>query len=289
MGASHVVEAIKPQARPRPERFWAAEEGWVTMSEGEGVEGRIATEIRRAYESGPTEPFAGRLGLSDVERAYRVQELNTRIWLREGRRIAGRKVGLTAKSVQVQLGVDEPDFGILFADMQVRDGAKVEHRLLQPRIEGEIVLVMGADITDPDIGPEAFAAAVARLHPALEIVDSRVAGWRITIVDTVADNASAGLFVLGESGVDPAGIDVTGCTMRMTADGRPVAEGKGAACMGSPYNSGLWLARKMIEVGRPLLAGDIVLSGALAPMRDVEPGVRYEARIDGIGSVSARF
>jgi len=256
---------------------------------GEAAETRIAQEIRRAYDGGPIEPFADRLGVGDVARAYRVQEQNTRFWLGEGRRIAGRKVGLTAKSVQMQLGVDEPDFGILFADMRVKDGAKVEHRLLQPRIEGEIALVMGADVTDPAVGPEAFAAAVARLHPALEIVDSRVAAWRITIVDTVADNASAGLFVLGEGGVAPTGIDVVGCAMRMTADGEPVSQGVGAACMGSAYNSGLWLARKMIEVGRPLLAGDIVLSGALAPMRDVEAGVRYEARIDGLGSVSVRF
>ncbi len=136
---------------------------------------------------------------------------------------------------------------------------------------------------------EGFASAVGAVVPALEIVDSRVRDWRISIVDTVADNASSGLFVLGDARVVPAEAEIVNCTMRMTANGTMVSAGRGGACLGSPYAAGQWLARQMIEMGRPLRAGDIVLSGALGPMVTVQPHTTYEARIEGIGSVSVSF
>jgi 2-keto-4-pentenoate hydratase len=255
----------------------------------EHVEARIAEQLRAAYDGPTIAPFAQALGVGDVAAAYRVQEINTRLWEKAGRRVVGRKIGLTAPAVQAQMGVDQPDFGILFADRQVAASGKVEDRLLQPRIEAEIALVMHEAVTDPDIGIEDFTAAIAVLRPALEIVDSRVEGWRISIVDTVADNASAGLFVLGTQESDPRTTDVVNCAMRLIDSSGVVSEGRGSACMGSPFIAGLWLAKTMIAVGRPLAAGDIVMSGALGPMKDVRLGERYEAEIEGLGKVAVRF
>ncbi len=245
----------------------------------------VAQALRAAYGSAPIEPVAGTLGPGDVQRAYRVQEINTQHWLRAGRRLAGRKIGLTSEAVQKQLGVDQPDYGMLFVDMRVADGARVETPLLQPRIEAEIAFIMKTDVLSADV----FQGAVGAVAAALEIVDSRVRDWRISIVDTIADNASSGLFVLSGTPVAPAGVDLAACTMQMYADGERVSESLGAACLGHPLRAGAWLAAKMIEVGRPLRAGDVVLSGALGPMVAVRPGASYRAEISGVGGVSVRF
>ncbi len=257
---------------------------------GREIEAKIAADLRAAYDGATIAPFAQVLGVGDVAAAYRVQEINTAFWAAGGRRIVGRKIGLTAPVVQAQFGVHEPDFGVLFADRQVADGATVETPLIHPRIEAEVAFVMGAAVTDPEVSLDDFTTAVAMIRPALEIVDSRVTDWRISIVETVADNASAGLFVLGERRSDPREADMVNCAMRLTdGEGSLVSEGRGSACMGSPFIAGQWLAKTMIAVGRPLAAGDIVMSGALGPMKDVRMGERYEAEIGGLGTVSVRF
>lgn len=254
------------------------------------AEQQIAQALRRAYESGPIEPFAARLGAAGLSAAYRVQEINTRFWLAQGRRLIGRKIGLTSEAVQRQLGVDSPDAGMLFDDMRLPDGGRAPiGRLLQPRIEAEVALCLRHDLQDPEMAEADLVAAVEWLAPALEIVDSRVRDWRISVVDTVADNASSGLFVLGEARGAPAHVDVVGCRMELHANGELASTGVGSACLGSPYRAAAWLARTMARIGWPLRAGDIVLTGALGPMVAVAADVAYEARIDGLGAVRIAF
>ncbi len=250
-----------------------------------------AAALKAAAISGqPVAPLRDRLARTDVEAAYAIQELNTQAWLGEGRRLVGRKIGLTSKAVQAQLGVDQPDFGMLFADMSVGDGEPVAAgRLIQPKVEAEIALVIGRDLDHERHTYADLMRAVEFVLPAIEIVDSRIEGWNIRFVDTVADNASSGLFVLGGRPVRLTDVDVTACAMQMTRGEEVVSRGNGRACLGSPLNAAVWLADVMARCGRPLLAGDIVLTGALGPMVAATSGDRFEARIEGLGHVCAEF
>ena len=224
------------------------------------------------------------------QEAYAVQEINTQRKLQAGGRLVGRKIGLTAKAVQKQLGVDQPDYGMLFADMAVADGEPVRwSRLMQPKVEAEVALVMEHDLPEPGISMAQMLRGVAFALPAIEIVGSRIADWNIRFVDTVADNASSGLFVLGNTPVPLHGLDLRLAGMVMERKGEQVSLGAGAACLGHPLNAALWLANKMAELGRGLKAGDVVLTGALGPMVPVNPGDVFEARIQGLGSVRAVF
>ena len=180
----------------------------------------IATRLRDAYAGGAIPPLRDALEPTDVEGAYAVQTINTRFWEGEGRRIVGRKAGLTAKAVQTQLGVDQPDFGVLFEDMRVSDGGTLDPaKTLQPKAEAEIAFVLGADLPEPDTTVDQVAAAVASVHAAIEIVDSRIADWKITFADTVADNGSSAFFVLADEGLPLAGLDLEGAAMEMTSSG----------------------------------------------------------------------
>lgn len=227
---------------------------------------------------------------AQMEFGYRVQRLLTRESLKVGRRIVGAKIGLTSEAVQRQLGVDQPDTGVLFADM-VRGEEEVidPTELLQPKIEAEIAFVLSADLSGPDIDIASVRSAVATAVAALEIVDSRVADWDIRLVDTIADNASCGLYVLGSNPLPLEGLDLPGSAMAMTAGGEVVSTGSGTACLGDPCAALLWLSRTAWDLGAPLRAGDVVLSGALGPMVSVAPGTTYEATIEGLGTVSATF
>jgi 2-keto-4-pentenoate hydratase len=251
----------------------------------------IAGQLRACYVSGEAmPPIREAYPAAGIAEAYAIQSANTAHWEASGRGVVGAKIGLTARSVQAQLGVDQPDFGHLFADMAVPDGDTVAPgRLLQPKVEAEVAFVMART---PDAGRLTTAAlidSVAYALPAIEIVDSRIAGWNIGIVDTVADNASAGLFVLGTRPVPLADLDLRLCGMVLEKNGEPVSFGAGAACLGHPLHALGWLAAKMAEVGRPLAQGDVILSGALGPMAAVAPGDGVEARIGGLGSVRVRF
>jgi 2-keto-4-pentenoate hydratase len=249
-----------------------------------------AERLRTAYRSGTIEPLRQWLGDLDAESAYAIQELNTRHWLSAGRRLVGRKIGLTSQAVQQQLGVDQPDFGMLFADMEVVSGASVSAaRLLQPRAEAEVACVLQHDLRDPDITLNEVIRAVAYVLPAIEIVDSRIRDWKITLVDTVADNASSAMYVVGTEPRSLASVDLRLCGMAMTKNDRIVATGSGAACLGHPLHAVQWLARTMVTKERPLLAGDIVLSGALGSMTAVAAGDQVRAEIGGLGAVSVRF
>lgn len=238
----------------------------------------------------PCAPVRDLIDVVDIDAAYAAQEFNTAHWLAEGRRLVGRKIGLTSKSVQSQLGVGEPDYGMLFADMAVADGEEVAtHTVMQPRVEGEVAFCLGRDLLDPQLTMTDIISAIDYAVAAIEIVGSRIARWDIKIVDTIADNASSGMYVLGNQPRRLGDFDARLCGMVLERRGQAVSFGAGAACLGNPLNATLWLARKMAVVGRPLKAGDLVLSGALGPMVPVQPGDVFNLRINGLGSVRAAF
>lgn len=251
----------------------------------------LAARLRRAGETGePCAPVRDDLPERDLDAAYAVQETNTEAWLAGGRRLVGRKIGLTSKVVQTQLGVDQPDFGMLWADMAVADGEEVAPgAVMQPKIEGEISFVLGDDLNVEHPTAADVARAIDYAVASIEIVGSRIANWDIRIVDTIADNASSGLFVLGNEPRLLGEFDSRLCGMVVEHRGEPVSVGAGAACLGNPLNAVVWLAREMVARGRPLMAGDIVMSGALGPMVPVTPGEVYEVRINGLGAVRAAF
>jgi len=251
----------------------------------------VAARLREAAETGKAiPPVRDQLEGGGVEAAYAVQQANTEHGLKRGRRLVGRKVGLTSKSVQKQLGVDSPDFGMLFADMELGDGEEVAlGRVLQPRAEAEVALVLQRDLTHPGITLTDLISAVAYALPAVEIVGSRIENWNIKLLDTIADNASSGLYVLGAEPRKLDGLDLRLCGMVMERRGEAVSLGAGAACLGHPLNAALWLARTMVEVGNPLKEGDVIMSGALGPMVPVAAGDVLDTRINGLGSVRTVF
>lgn len=246
--------------------------------------------LRAAYEGGGVAPLRHHLDPLDAAGAYAVQDINTQFWIAQGRRIVGRKAGLTAKAVQTQLGVDQPDFGVLFDDMRVADGGQLDPaRAIQPKAEAEIAFVLGADLPDPATTPDMVAAAVASVHAAIEIVDSRIADWKISFADTVADNGSSAFFVLADAGLPLAGLDLYTAGMVMEINGAIVSLGVGAAALGHPLKAAAWLARTLAAIGQPLREGDILLAGALGPMVALQPGNHVVARIGGIGTCSFTY
>jgi 2-keto-4-pentenoate hydratase len=245
---------------------------------------------RAADERVPCEPVRDLIGDDDLAAAYAVQTRLVRARLDAGATVVGRKIGLTSPAVQQQLGVGQPDFGWLTDDMDVTGADEVPmRRLLQPKAEAEVAFVLKADLADGPLDLAQVRDAVDHAVAALEIVDSRVRGWDIRFADTVADNASSGLYVLGKERRTLDEIEPVELTMTMSLDGEVVSTGDGAACLGDPLNALAWLARTARDHGEPLRAGQVVLSGALGPMRDVYPGAVVTVDIPGLGSVTARF
>ncbi|GAA3717163.1 2-keto-4-pentenoate hydratase [Nonomuraea antimicrobica] len=221
---------------------------------------------------------------------YSVQEINTHRAIATGRRLVGRKIGITSAAVQRQFGIDQPDFGMLFADMWYFDGLPIPHHaFLQPKVEAEIAFVLGADLCGGPFTTDDLIRAVEYAVPAIEIVDSRIEGWDVTLADTIADNASSGGFVLGSTPVNLVGLDLRTAVMSLVRNGQEVSTGTGADCLGHPLNAAVWLADTLARTDFPLRAGDIVLTGALGPMVPVGPGDVFEARIEGLGSCTAVF
>lgn len=251
---------------------------------------RAAERLLQAAETGRTcPPVRDLIGPSDVAAAYATQQILTEHRVRGGGVIVGRKIGLTSPAVQRQLGVDRPDFGFLFADMQVQETDLVPMaRLLQPRIEAEIAFELGADLADGPLDVGQVRAAVARAVPALEIVDSRITGWDISFSDTVADNASSGMFVLGTDWRTLDDVEPVSTQMVLTVDGVEASRGVGAACLGDPLEALRWLALTARDTGEPLRAGQIILSGALGPMVPFTAGSTVTAQLTGYGAVTAR-
>ena len=235
-------------------------------------------------------PLRETMGLATIEEAQRVQEKTTLRWLESGRKLVGRKIGLTSEVVQKQMGVSEPDYGVLWDDYAFSAGDTVEmSSFMQPRAEAEIAFVMGEDTTEPDIKMSELIRAIDHAVPAIEIVDSAIADWDIKLVDTVADNASGGGFALGNSPRKVTELDLRLCGMVMSQNAKTVSTGVGAACLEHPLEAVLWLVRKMAEMGRPVEEGDIILSGALGPMVSVNPGDIFSIEIQGFSPFQIGF
>jgi len=225
-----------------------------------------------------------------LEQAYQVQLSMIQRRLDDGQRIIGKKIGVTSKVVMDMLGVDQPDFGHLLSDMLYADGAAIAiDGLIAPKAEGEIAFVLKEDLRGPGITVADVLRATAYVMPCFEIVDSRIRDWKIRIQDTVADNASAGAFVLGGQGVAPRDVDLACVGMTLEKNGEVVATGAGAAALGHPANAVAWLANKLGQLGIGLNKGEVILSGSLAAMVPVKAGDQLRINLGGIGSASVRF
>lgn len=258
---------------------------------------QLAQRLRDAqFHRKPIPPLTLDVPDLSVEDAYRVQSVNVSLRMHDRglhgppARHVGHKIGLTSRAVQRQLGVTQPDFGCLLSDMIVDHGGTVPAGfLLQPRVEGEIAFVLGQDLGGPGVTVADVLAATEMLLPSIEIIDSRIADWKITYPDTIADNASSGMVVLGPTGSSPRGRDLTLTGLALRRNGEVVSTGAGLACLGHPANAVAWLANTLGRVGRSLRAGDVVLSGALGPVVPALPGDHIEVEISGLGTVSCRF
>ncbi|WP_421956392.1 2-keto-4-pentenoate hydratase [Polaromonas sp.] len=250
-----------------------------------------AQALREARASHrPIPPISSSHSIQGLEAAYAVAEINTQVRLDAGQRITGKKIGLTSTAVQQQLGVDQPDFGILFQDMEFLNGQDIPTScLLQPKIEAEVAFVIAHDLAGSNPTWSEFLLCLAYAIPALEIVDSAIADWKISLVDTVADNASSGLYVLGDQPVAIGEISLGDLGMQMNRNGRVASTGTGAACLGHPLRAAYWLACTMASRGQGLRAGEVILSGALGPMVPLEVGDLIQAQLGALGNVSCRM
>jgi len=248
---------------------------------------QIAERLWQAsLHSNTCAPVRDLIDAQDQEAAYQIQKINTDRRIGIGARKIGWKIGLTAKAVQKQLGVDQPDFGMLLSDMEVLLGEDLPFTsLMQPKVEAEIAFVLGEDLDQEYIGTTEVLKSIDFALASLEVVGSRIRDWDIKIADTIADNASASHFVLGHKPVWPGSMDLLNCKMQMWKNGEIVSEGLGSNCLGSPVNATIWLARKLQQLGTPLEAGDVVLTGALGPMTNLEQGDTIEASFDNLGAV----
>jgi len=252
---------------------------------------QAAEALRQARERRLTIPRVSEtFDVQGLEAAYAIAEINTLVETAKGRRISGKKVGLTSKAVQQQLGVDQPDFGMLFSDMEFLSGDAIPmQRLIQPKVEAEVAFVVGKDSIHDNPTWSEFLATLAYAIPAIEIVDSAIQDWKITLVDTVADNASSGLYVLGDQPVAIGALSLGDIGMQLEKNGHPASVGGGAACLGHPLRAAYWLAKTMAARGQPLRAGEVILSGALGPMVPVTAGDLVTVRIGALGGVSCRM
>jgi 2-oxopent-4-enoate/cis-2-oxohex-4-enoate hydratase len=235
-------------------------------------------------------PLTEREPAITIDDAYWVSRRILQRRLTDGETLIGKKIGVTSKAVQNMLDVHQPDFGYLTDKMRYASGSEVPigRELIQPRAEGEIAFLLKRDLQGPGVTPDDALAATEGVIPCFEIVDSRIRDWKIRIQDTIADNASSGLFVLGEM-VGTAGIDFTGCRIAVQKNGRFLSEGRGSAALGSPLICVAWLANTLGNYGISLKAGEVILSGSLVPLEPVQAGDSMSLTIDGIGAAEVRF
>lgn len=250
-----------------------------------------AAALQTAFQTGvPCDPIAPLLAAGGISAAYEVQQIIGQKRLQAGAAAVGRKIGLTSQAVQNQLGVDQPDFGVLFDDMQYTDGAEISMTtLVEPRVEAEIAFILAEDLPGPDFSAATVRAAVDYAVAAIEVVDSRVRNWKIGILDTVADNASSGVYVLGSRKLRLHEFEPRHVEMTMWCNQTVVSSGNGRECLGDPITALAWLARTVAEFGAPLKRGEVVLSGALGPIFSVEHGMNVVADFGPLGTVSATF
>ena len=223
---------------------------------------------------------------NNVDAAYAVQKELVALRKERGEKVVGKKIGLTSFAVQKQLGVDQPDYGILFDTMDVSDSGNFDTSMaILPKVEGELTFVLGKDITSSNITLALLKDAISEIRASIEIVDSRVEGWNICISDTIADNASGSYFIVGKDYKTLKEMDPSTVVMRLYKNGDLCSEGSGKACMDNPLNAALWLAKKMADQGEPLIKGEVLLSGALGPMIPVIQGDEITLEIGGFESI----
>jgi 2-oxopent-4-enoate hydratase len=261
------------------------------MAAAPAVHAALADELTRAAaDRRPIEPLTDRHPDLVIDDAYAIQKRVIGARIDAGRRIVGRKIGLTSRPMQQMLGVDEPDYGVLLDDMFVDEGDEVGFdTLLQPRVESEIAFLMGSDLAGPGVTTTGAMAAVAGVLPAVEVVDSRIVDWRVRIADTVADNAASARVVIGARMVPVAEVDLRLLGVLFLRNGTPIESGAGAAVLGNPARCVAWLANKLGSFGSGLRRGDVVLSGALHRMVPVRPGDCFQATFAHLGSVTVQF
>ncbi|MGK8521755.1 2-keto-4-pentenoate hydratase [Nocardia asteroides] len=257
----------------------------------DAVRTELADELERAERDRVAiDPLIARHPGIDVVDAYEIQLINIRRRLATGARVVGHKVGLSSKAMQQMMGVDEPDYGHLLADMEVYEDLPVEAgRYLFPRVEVEVGFVLGADLPGAECTEQDVLAATVAFAPAIELIDSRIKDWNIGLADTISDNASSAGFVLGAQRVAPKDIDVKAIDAVLTRNGEVVAEGRSDAVLGDPVIAVAWLARKVASFGVRLKAGDIVLPGSCTRAIDARPGDEFHAEFAGLGSVRLQF
>jgi 2-oxopent-4-enoate/cis-2-oxohex-4-enoate hydratase len=226
-----------------------------------------------------------------IDDAYRISLAFLDIRLNKGEKVIGKKIGLTSEVVQKMLGVHQPDFGFLTDKMYFSSGAEIvlQQALIQAKSEGEIAFKLKYDLVGPNVTADDVLAATDQVFACFEIVDSRIENWQIKIQDTVADNASCGIFVMSQQGVDPKTVDFENCQMTIKNKGEVVASGKGSAALGSPLNCVAWLANTLSEYAIHLRAGDIILSGSLAAMIPCQADDEMSVEIEGVGSAEFKF
>lgn len=253
----------------------------------------FADELYAAMRSRSTvAPLTERYPEITTADAYRISQHLLQRRLGFGERAIGKKIGLTSRAVQEMFNVDQPDFGFLTDAMLVRDGATIvigPAGLIQPRAEGEIAFILAQDLAGANVSRDDVLDATAAVAPCFEIVDSRIADWRIKIQDTIADNASCGVFVLGESRVTPRSLDLASVSLEMRRNGSVVATGVGSAVQGHPAQAVAWLANTLGRFGTPFRKGEIILSGSLVPLIPASVGDRFELSITGLGGASVQF
>lgn len=246
----------------------------------------IADQLYAAAKSKEyLDPIRDELGIKNIEAAYEIQKINIDRRIKEGARIVGKKVGLTSKVVQKQLGVDEPDYGILLDTMEVNDGNLSIDELNQAKIEAEIGFVLSRDISGDSITASELLYTIDYAVACIEIVGSRIRDWNIKLVDTVADNASASHFIIGHLPKRVTDFDMVNCKMEIYKNNELASSGSGKDCLGSPLVALHWLVNKWLSMGVELKAGELIITGALGPMVPAEQGDSFEARIEGLGSV----
>ena len=254
---------------------------------------RLGDELFTALRKRITlSPLTARESAIEIDDAYRISLRMLERRKAEGERVIGKKIGVTSKAVQDMLGVHQPDFGFLTSVMHVADGSTVslsQHKLIQPRAEGEIAFVLKKDLRGPGVTEEQVLDATDYVAACFEIVDSRIKDWKIKIQDTVADNASCGVFVIGAAHVDPRSLDLAAAKMDISKNGEHIASGLGSAVQGHPATAVAWLANTLGRFDIPFLAGEIILSGSLAPLLPIAAGDRFDMSIAGIGEASIAF
>ncbi len=249
-----------------------------------------ADRLRQAYETGVACTPVRELLSGDMKAAYAVQALNRDYWLKAGRRAVGYKIALSNRAAQKAMNLSEPAYGILYADMLMGDGDEVATgRVMQPRVEGEVAIVLDRDLDMEQPTLADVIRAVGYCLPAIEVVGGRIANLDSKPVDLVADNASGGAFVLGAPARRLDGLDLRRMSMSLTKNGSPAGTGTGEAVYGSPLHALAWLAGKLVQDEMPLQAGDVIMTGTYFAMQAAAPGDQFEVIADGLGRCAVSF